>query len=147
MTLHSRYSAQSFRRAEDRINRLWQGFFSNGYTHGQWSERAVPLDVVEEDDNILVRASVPGVTPEDIEVILEDGVLTIKGDSAEKKESKDGGYLLRERRIGSFHRAIRLPETADTEKVESAYKDGILTVTIQKQDAKKARRIAVNVTA
>ena len=147
MVLQRWYPAHELGRAEDRMNRLWQGFFGNGYTHEQWSRRVVPLDVVEEDDNILVRASVPGVKPKDIEVTLDDGVLTIKGESAEESESNEDGYLLRERRAGSFHRALRLPETADTEKVESEYENGVLTVTIQKQEAKKARRIDVQVAA
>ncbi len=103
----------------------------------------VPLDVVEEGDNIVVHASVPGVKPEDIDVTLEENVLTIKGKAEDEKEHKEGGYLMRERRAGAFHRTLRLPATVDTEKAIPTYEHGVLTVTFPKVEAKKAKHLKV----
>ena len=130
---------------EDAINRMWRGLGqrpaeANGGEH--WH---IPLDVLEEGDDIVVQASVPGVDPSDIEVNVEDGVLTIGGKTATDSEARKGGYLLRERRSGSYHRALRLPDTVDEEQAESSYDKGVLTVRFAKQEAKKARRLEVKV--
>ena len=79
----------------------------------------IPLNVVHEDDEIVVHASMPEVDPENIEVLLDENVLTIKGNTKTEQERKEGGYLIRERRSGSFHRVLRLPDTVDIEKAES----------------------------
>lgn len=130
---------------EDAINRMWHGLGqrpseSNGGEH--WH---IPLDVVEEGDDLVVHASLPGVEPGDIEVNVEDGVLTIGGKTSTESETQKGGYLLRERRSGSYHRALRLPDTVDEGKAESSYDKGVLTVRFAKQEAKKARRLEVKV--
>ncbi|MFQ6027356.1 MAG: Hsp20/alpha crystallin family protein [Dehalococcoidia bacterium] len=106
---------------------------------------AVPLDVVEEADNIVVHATMPGVKPEDIEVTVEENELTIKGKSEMEEEHKEGEYLMRERRTGAFHRILRLPGTVDTEKAMPTYENGVLTVTFPKVEAKKAKHLKVAV--
>ena len=108
----------------------------------RWS---VPLDVAEDGDSIVVRATVPGVDPSDIQVNIEDGVLTISAETAEENEVKGESYLLRERSTGSYRRLLRLPDTVDADKAESSYQHGVLTVTFPKQEAKKSRRIEVQV--
>lgn len=133
------------RSMEDAINRMWRGLGqrpaqANGGEH--WH---IPLDVVQEGDDIVVHASLPGVDPDDIEVNVEDGVLTIDARTATENETEKGGYLLRERRSGSYHRALRLPETVDEEQAESGYDKGVLTVRFAKQEAKKARRLEIKV--
>lgn len=115
---------------------------TNGAPNRNWH---IPLDAVEDGDNLVLRASVPGVKPEDIEVTVEDGVLSIKGETQVGSEEKEGGYLMRERRIGSFHRSVRLPETVDTDKAESGYENGVLTITLPKIEAKKAKRLEIAV--
>ncbi len=130
---------------EEAINRMWRGLGqrpaqSNGGEH--WH---IPLDVVEEGDDIVVHASLPGVEPNDIKVNVEDGVLTIGAKTATDSETRKGGYLLRERRSGSYHRALRLPDTVDEEQAESSYDKGVLTVRFAKQEAKKARRLEIKV--
>jgi HSP20 family protein len=107
---------------------------------------AIPLDVIARGDEFIVRATLPGVAPEDIQVSIEDNVLTIKGQTAAQIQNGDGGtYLMRERRTGSFHRALRLPDTVDTDKAHPEYQNGVLTVTIPKAEAKKARQLKVQV--
>ena len=105
----------------------------------------IPLDAVEEGDDLLVRASVPGVKPEDIEVTIEDGILSIKGETKDEHEVKDGEYLMRERRSGSFHRSVRLPDTVDADKAETGYENGVLTIKLPKVEAKKAKRLEIAV--
>jgi HSP20 family protein len=130
---------------EERVIRLrrWNGVSTHS---GNGAERwPVPLDVAEDGDNIVVRATVPGVDPSDIQVNIEEGVLTISAETAGGNEVKEESYLLRERRTGSYRRSIRLPDAMDAEKAESSYRHGVLTVTFPKQEAKKSRRIEVQV--
>ena len=121
--------------------RAW-GFpiVSNGVSNRDWH---IPLDAVEEGDNLVLRASVPGVKPEDIEVTIEDGVLSIKGETKVESEENQGGYLMRERRSGTFHRSVRLPDSVDADKAESGYENGVLTITLPKIEAKKAKRLEI----
>jgi HSP20 family protein len=107
-----------------------------------WS---VPIDVVREGEQILVKASLPGLSPDDIQVSIEDDVLTIKGETKMERETKEGDYLLRERRSGSFYRAIRLPDTVDTENAMSSYENGVLTVEFPRLESKRARKLDINV--
>ena len=120
------------------------GFLATGHRaiKNSWY---IPLDAVEEGDDLLVRASVPGVKPEDIEVTIEDGILSIKGQTKEEHEVKEGEYLMRERRSGSFHRSVRLPDTVDADKAETGYENGVLTIKLPKVEAKKAKRLEVSV--
>ncbi len=120
---------------------LREGFPAADGTINQWG---IPLDIVEEDGNILVHASLPGFNPDDITVSVEDDVLTIKGQTEEEHERKEGGYLLRERRSGSFYRSLRLPETVDADKAEPHYENGVLTITMPKVESKKVKHLKVN---
>ena len=87
----------------------------------------------------------PGVDPSRINATVEDGVLTIKGQTATETEKKDERYYLRERRVGAFHRSVRLPETVDTERAESTYENGVLRITFPKQESMKAKSLSINV--
>ena len=100
----------------------------------------VPLD---EGDEIVVRASIPGVKSEDIDVTVEDGLLTIRGDAEAEREDGDGRYLIRERRSGKYSRTLRLFDAVDADNAESRYEDGVLSVTFPKVEAKKARRLEI----
>ena len=101
------------------------------------------MDAYEEGDNLVVRASLPGVNPEDIDVTVEDRVLTISGSTKVDEERDENGYLLRERRTGSFYRTVRLPETVDANIGQPHYEHGILTITLPKVEAKKAKHRTV----
>ena len=106
-------------------------------------EWVIPLDVVEQDDELLVRASIPGVKVDDIDVSIENRVLTIKAETKTEAEHKEGGYLVRERRSGSFLRSLRLPESVDADKAKTSYNDGVLTVNLPKAESKKAKHLKV----
>jgi HSP20 family protein len=111
-------------------------------THTEaWS---IPLDVVQDGDSLVVTASIPGTSKDEIDVSVEDNVLTIKAEAASSSEKDTNGYLLRERRTGSYYRALRLPETVDSENAESTFKDGVLTITLPKLESKKARKLEIS---
>ena len=132
------------RRMHEAMDRRWRGFgfASNGIQRTGW---AIPLDVIEEGDDLSIRASLPGVNPDDIDVSIEDHVLSIKAKTKVEEERKEGGYLMKERRAGSFHRSVRLPDTVDTDKAKTLYDNGVLTVTLPKSESKKAKRLKVAV--
>lgn len=133
------------RRMREDMNRTWRGYYPAVEGEGEVERWTIPLDVVEEENNIIVHATLPGMKPEDIEVTLEENVLTIKGKTETEEEHKEGNYLMRERRTGAFHRMLRLPDTVDTEKAETMYENGVLTVTFPKVEAKKAKHLTVGV--
>ena len=126
-------------RRVDRLFRLPHGRSYNGSREG-WT---LPLDVVDEGEKVVVKASLAGFKPEEIHVTVEDGVLAIKAETEEKAESNENGYLLRERRSGSFYRSLRLPESVDAENVESTYENGVLSVRLPRVESKKAKVIEV----
>lgn len=133
-----------FRRMEERMNRLWRGYAVGTYGDGAGPESwGIPLDVVQEGDDYVVRASLPGVDPEDIHVTLEEDVLTIKAETKAEREHRDGDYLRRERRTGTFRRALRLPDTVDAEKAQPVYENGVLAITFPKAEGKKPRELKV----
>ncbi len=104
----------------------------------------LPLDVSENEDAYIVKASIPGVNPDDIDITLVDNVLTIKAEIKEEKEVEEAKYHLRERRFGVFSRSITLPAAVDADKVEAVYEHGVLTLTIPKAEEVKARKIEVH---
>lgn len=131
------------RHMQETMNRLWRGF---GYGGEDGTESwVVPLDVIQDGDNIVVKATIPGVKPEDIHVTIENDVLTIKGETKEEFEKREGNYLMRERRTGAFHRALRLPDTVDTNRAQTGYEHGVLTITFPKLEAKKAKQLTIKV--
>ena len=131
-------------RVDNVMNRFWRSYSGLGRPARPQSW-AVPLDVRQEGDSITVDASLPGVDPEQISATVEDGVLTIKGETATETEKKDERYYLRERRVGAFRRAVRLPDTVDTGRAETTYENGVLSITFPKQESMKAKSLPINV--
>ena len=134
------------RQMQENMDRMWRrsGSFNHD-DHSGFEAWAAPLDVVADGDDFVVRASMPGVAPDNIQVSIEDNVMTIRGETASHFEGTEGSYLMRERRSGSFHRSLRLPDTVDQEKAEPRYEHGVLTVTLPKAEAMKARQFEVKV--
>ena len=134
------------RQMQNNMDRMWKRFGTFHHEDGGGIEAwAAPLDVVADGDDFVVRASMPGVAPDNIQVSIEDNVLTIRGETASHFESSEGSYLMRERRVGSFHRSLRLPDAVDQDKAEPRYEHGVLTITLPKADAKRARQFEVKV--
>jgi HSP20 family protein len=97
---------------------------------GPSREWAPPIDVTHDDGHITVRANVPGIRPEEIEVKVADGVLTISGEHEESKEETDKTFVRRERRFGAFSRSMPVPEGVDPKQIDAKTRDGVLEVTI-----------------
>ena len=129
-------------------NRQWRGYPRYVVSTQEPDYWSLAVDVVEADDALRVTASVPGIKPEDIEVTNESDVLTIKGETEiaetiKDDDAKDETYRLRERRTGHFYRTLRLPDTLDTDNAATSYENGVLTITLPKSEAKKAKRLTV----
>ena len=88
------------------------------------------LDVLHEDGDVLVRAELPGVKPDDVDITLSRGVLTISGQRKAEQEERGQGYYVRERRYGTFRRSLMLPEGIDESKIDARYENGVLEVRI-----------------
>ncbi len=115
-----------------------------------WTRRyssllGLDVDVIENDENFVVKASVPGISPEDVEITFEDNVLTIKGEILEEEEKEEENYHIRERRSGKFGRSFRFPVDVNAEAVEATYTDGVLTLNVPKVEEVKPKRIEVKV--
>jgi HSP20 family protein len=113
-----------------------------------WSESVtwgVALDVVENENGFIVKASLPGVHPDDIDVTYTDNVLTIKGELRSEEEEENTRYHLRERRYGMFSRSINLRDI-DGENISAEYKDGVLTLSLPKREEVKPKRIEIRST-
>ncbi len=104
---------------------------------------APPVDVYEDEQNLVLKLEIPGVNEEDLNVSLENNVLTIQGERKFEKEEKEENFHRIERRYGSFTRTFRLPNTIDTEKVEASYDKGILKVSLAKRAEAKPKQIKV----
>jgi HSP20 family protein len=121
-------------------------FFEDFTLPGVFSEETgftPAFDVSETEDTLMVKAELPGMEEKDIDISLSDGILTIKGEKKQEKESDGGHYHRVERRYGAFSRTMRLPTEVDTEKVNATYKDGVLSVTMPKTEKAKPRKIEI----
>jgi HSP20 family protein len=102
------------------------------------------VDIKEEENDFVIVADIPGVDPKDIEVHMDNGVLTIKGEKESEKKEEREGYKRVERSYGSFYRRFGLPDTADPEKISANSNNGVLEVRIGKQEKVQPRKISVN---
>lgn len=102
------------------------------------------FDISETDDNIIVKAEVPGMDAKDINITLTNGVLTVKGERKDEKEDKDESYYLKESRHGSFCRSMKLPHEVKTEEVNATYKNGVLKLVLPKAETEKVKKIEIN---
>ncbi len=123
---------------QSEMNRMFDEVFGNlARTGGRQQRGALPaqwapaLDVLQEDGDIVVRAELPGVRLEDVDITLQNGVLTISGERKAEEEREGSGYYVRERRYGSFRRSMALPEGVDESKIHARFTDGVLEVRVQ----------------
>jgi HSP20 family protein len=127
------------------MDRLFEDAFVRPTSWPGWTggEQALALDLYETDEHCVIKAAIPGVRPEDVEVTVQGNVLTIRGHSESEDEQKKGSYHLRERRYGSFFRQLQLPVSVDTDKAEAKFDNGILTLRLPKTEDARERRIQV----
>lgn len=126
-------------RAQEAFGRIGRGQGGGTYS--------LPVDVIRGEDELIIRASVPGVAPEDIEVTLDRGVITIAGSTAGGTERESGDFLVRERSAGRFSRSLRLPGYIDADGAQTSYERGVVTVSLPKSERARSRRLEVKVSA
>lgn len=125
------------------LNDVWRGAPDVEASNVATSHWMPLVDIKEEADKFLIKADIPGVKPEAIEVTMENGALTIRGERDEEKREKKDGYHRVERSHGSFYRRFAMPDTADAEHIKAASKDGVLEIEIPKRAIAQARKIDV----
>ena len=130
------------------MNRLFNTFFdtpSNG-NGANTPRRWIPaMDLVETDDHFVLKADLPGLAEGDVNVEVEDNVLTVSGERKAEHEDKREGYVRVERSYGAFRRSLTLPEGVDPEGVSAGFDKGVLEVRIPKPEERKPRRVAIQV--
>ncbi len=106
---------------------------------------APAVDVFESKDNVLVKADLPGLKKDEIDVTVQDNTLILRGEKKENDEIEEEGYVRTERFYGSFQRVISLPSDVDSSKAKAEYKDGILQLTLPKKEEAKPKQISVDI--
>jgi len=142
------FSPQTLRRE---IDELFEDFFSLAPTSsllsgglGLGSGFTPSVDVVERDDQLLMRVDLPGLSENDIRVeVDDDNVLTIRGEKTREESTEDRGYVCSEREYGSFVRAMQLPHGADASKIDAEFKNGVLELHIPKAAQSRAREVQI----
>ena len=110
---------------------------------GSFGSTALSMDVIRRDDAIVIRADIPGIKPDEVEISVEDGVLTVSGEHEEENDEKTEHYVRRERHYGSFSRSMTLPHGVKADDIEATTSDGVLEVTVPlpKDEAKQVVEI------
>ena len=126
---------------QSEVNRVFDAFFGNGAPPAR---RWVPaMDLVEDDNDLVLRADLPGISQDDVDIEIKDGVLTVSGErQAEHEERSDGVYRL-ERAFGSFSRSLTLPDGVDADRVSADFTDGVLEVRVPKPEERKPHRVRI----
>jgi HSP20 family protein len=135
---------------QDRLNRIFDDTFRGNprgteedwALGGQW---APSVDIFEHEGNLVLRAELPGIEPKDVDVRVENNVLTLRGERKFESEVKREKYHRVERAYGTFSRSFTLPNVVDTEKIKAEYKDGVLQVTLPQREEAKPKQIQVAV--
>jgi HSP20 family protein len=104
---------------------------SGGQQRTEVTEWAPAIDVATENGDLVIKAELPGVKPEDVDITFQDNVLTVSGQRKAEQEEERAGYYVRERRYGSFRRSVTVPEGVDESKIHARYENGVLEVTVE----------------
>ncbi len=148
MTVITRWDPfREFSTLQDRMNRLFRESYGpeNREDALATSQFAPPVDVYEDEHTVTLKVEVPGIDEKDIDVRVENNVLTVHGERKFEKEEKEENFRRVERQYGSFTRTFNLPSTVDAEKVQADYDKGILKITLPKKAEAKPKQIKVNV--
>ena len=134
---------------QDRMNRIFQDAFrgvpaseEDWALGGNW---APPVDIYEHEGNLVLKAELPGIDPKDVDVRVENNVLTLQGERKFESEVKREEYHRVERAYGTFSRSFTLPNVVDTGNIKAEFKDGVLRVTMPKREEAKPKQISIQV--
>lgn len=138
--MHTIYPATEIRNFEDLFSRL--------FSEPKQTERSltIPIDIVESEGKFQIKAAMPGIDPSEIEVSVENNVLTIRGEHKSEETSENAKLFRRENVYGLFSRSLRLQPNLDQSSIEASFKNGIVTVTISKVEEQKPVAIRIPIT-
>jgi HSP20 family protein len=128
------------------MDRLFEDSFVRPRAWSAGADQALPLDVRTTSDELVVQAALPGFRPEDVDITVEDGTLTIRGEWATERQEGEGETLIAEIRRGSVSRAVALPSGLEPDKAKADFEHGVLTLRIPRAEAVKPRQIRISPT-
>ncbi len=135
--------AREFNSLQTDMNRLFDTFFGSGNGAGGSHRWTPAMDLVEVGDDLVLKADLPGMARDDVNIEVKDGMLTISGDRKDEHEEKADGYYRVERSFGGFSRSLTLPKGVEAEGIEADFTDGVLEVRIPKPAERKPHRIQI----
>jgi HSP20 family protein len=131
----------------DAVNSLFQESFVRPITMlADGNAVMVPIDIAENENEFIIKASLPGVRPEDVQITAHGDTLTLRGEVKAEEEKKEEQYHLRERRFGNFQRTVTLPTPISPEKAQARFENGVLTLILPKAEAAKPKQIKIGTT-
>lgn len=145
LTKRSESKLNPFEAFERDVKRIFDDFFTLEPVDLFDSAWVPSIDVEEDEKSIHVRAEIPGIDEKDLNVTLEDNVLTISGEKKEERKEENKRYVIAERRFGSFKRSITLPDEVKADSVKATFKNGVLTIDFEKKEVSQPKRITINV--
>jgi HSP20 family protein len=131
---------------QDQVNHLFDGSFPRRAEDSALTTWAPAVDIYETENELVIKADLPEISEKDLDVRVENNMLTIHGERKFEEKVKEENYLRVERTYGSFSRSFSLPNTVDPEKIHAEYKNGVLTVEIPKRAESKPKQVKVNIT-
>jgi HSP20 family protein len=132
---------------DEMINRLFEDWTPASRTIGAARGWAPAIDMVDRDDEILLRADLPGLEHKDLSLNLENGVLTIRGERKEEHEGREEDYYCCERWAGTFSRSVTLPQGIDPERIQATFKNGVLEIHVPKTQQAVGKKIEIKAAA
>jgi HSP20 family protein len=123
------------------IDRVFDAFFGQTDQARRW---VPPMDLVEAEDHFVLKADLPGLTEDDVNIEIQDGTLTISGQRKAEHEEREKGWYRIERSFGSFNRSLTLPDGVDADRIEASFSHGVLELRIPKPEERKPRRIEIS---
>jgi HSP20 family protein len=144
-TTLSRFEPFRVSTLQDQFNRLFNQAFDRSAEEGSLTPWAPAVDIYETEHELVVKADLPDVKPEELDIRVENNILTIRGERKFEKKVNENNYLRVERSYGSFSRSFSLASTVNSEAIKAEYKDGVLTLTVPKREEAKPKQIKVNV--
>ena len=130
---------------QDQINRLFNEAFDRASDEANLTTWAPAVDIYETEHELVVKADIPEIKPEELDIRVENNILTIRGERKFEKKVSENNYLRVERSYGSFSRSFSLANTVNAEAIKADYKNGVLTLSIPKREEAKPKQIKVNV--
>lgn len=146
-TTLSRFEPFRTNSLQEQISRLFNEAFERSSDESSITTWAPAVDIFETEHELVVKADLPDIKPEELDIRVENNILTIRGERKFEKKVDENNYLRVERSYGSFSRSFSLANTVNSEAIKAEYKNGVLTLTIPKREEAKPKQIKVNVEA